>query len=39
MPKAFRDKATDFTDELVVQYDVPALKNTLLDYENDDDCK
>ena len=39
MPKAFRDKAPDFTDELVFQYDVAALKNTLLNYGNDDDCK
>ena len=37
MPKAFRDKAPDFTDELVLQYDVPTLKNTSLDYGNDDD--
>ena len=36
MPGALRDKIIDFTDEPVVQCDVPAAKNTLLDNDNDD---
>ena len=39
MPKTFWDKATDFTDEPVVQCDVPAVKNTSLDEGNNDDRK
>ena len=36
MPGALRDKVIDFTDEPVVQYDVPAVINTSLDDYNDD---
>ena len=41
MPEALWDKVTDFTDEPVVQCDVPAVKNTSLDDNDDDnnDCK
>ena len=30
---------SDFTDERVVQADVPAVKDTSLDDGNNDDCK
>ena len=36
---AFQDKVTDFTDLLVVQYDVQAVKNTSLDEDDNNDCK
>ena len=36
MSGALRDKVIDFTDEPVVQYDVPAVINTSLDDDNDD---
>ena len=40
MAGAFWDRVNDFTDESVVQYDVPAVKNTSLDDDDDDDyCK
>ena len=39
MPGAFRDKVIGFTDEPVVQCDVQAVKNTLLDNDDNDDCK
>ena len=32
-------KVINFTDELVVQCDVPAVKNNSLDDGNDNDCK
>ena len=37
MPGAFWDKLINFTDEPVVQCDVPAVKNTLLDDDDNDD--
>ena len=41
MPGALWDKVTDFTDEPVIQCDVPAVKNNSLgdDDGDDDDCK
>ena len=39
MPGAFRDKVTYITDELVLQCDVQAVKNDLLDHDDNDDCK
>ena len=39
MPEAFWDKVTDFTDERIVQCDVPAVKSTSLDDGNNDDRK
>ena len=35
IPGALWDKVIDFTDELVVQCDVPAVKNTSLYDDND----
>ena len=39
MPRVFWDKVIDFTDKLVVQCDVQAVKNTSLDNVDNDDCK
>ena len=39
MPGALWDKVTDFTDESVVQRDVPAVKNTSLNDDDNDDRK
>ena len=36
MPGAFQDKVIDFTDQPVVQCDVPAVKNTSLDDDDND---
>ena len=36
MPGAFWDKVIDFTNEPVVQCDVPAIKKTSLDDDNVD---
>ena len=37
MAGAFWDKVIDFTDEKIVQCDVPAVENALLDDDDDDD--
>ena len=37
MPGVFLDKVIDFTDQPLVQWDVPAVKNTLLDEDDDND--
>ena len=39
MPGALWDKVIDFTEESVVQCDVPAVNNTSLDDDNNDDRK
>ena len=39
MPWALWDTVIDFTDESVVQCDVPAVKNTSLDDNDNDDRK
>ena len=39
VPGALWDKVIDFTDEPVVQCDVPAAKNTSWDDDDNDDCK
>ena len=39
MPGALWDTVINFTDKSVVQCDVPAVKNTSLDEDNNDDCK
>ena len=39
MPGALWDKVIDFTDEPVVQRDVPTVKKTSLDDDDNDDCK
>ena len=39
MPGVFWDKVIDFKNGPVVQYDVPALENTSLDDDDNDDNK
>ena len=39
MPGIFWDKVIGFTDEPVVKCDVPPIKNTFLDDDDDNDCK
>ena len=39
MPGTFWDKVINFTDEPVSQCDVPTIKDTSLDDDDNDDCK
>ena len=39
IPETFWDKVPDFTDDPVLQCDVPTVKNTILDDGNNDDHK
>ena len=39
VPGKFWDKVIDFTDEPVVQCDVPPIGNTVLDNDHNDGCK
>ena len=39
MPEALWEKVIDFTEEPVVQWDIPAVKNTLLDDDDNDASK
>ena len=39
MPGTFWDKVINFTDEPVFQCDVPPIKDTSLDDDDNDDCK